>query len=161
MHRTLFLLPVLFLLWCGPVASGTLAEFQFDDPARKVEFRSIIEEMRCLVCQNESLAGSNADLAHDLRVEIYEMFLAGKTKEEIIAFMVERYGDFVLYRPPFKPSTYPLWIGPVLLLIVAVFFLSRALRRKKKEPEAALSEQEQARLDELLKAGSESRQEEN
>lgn len=147
------------VVWLGTALGGTLAEFQFDDPVKKAEFRAIIEEMRCLVCQNESLAGSNADLAHDLRREIYEMFEAGKSKDEIIAFMVDRYGDFVLYRPPLKPSTYPLWFGPILLLLVAAFFLLRALNRKRASPETALSDQEQARLAKLLQASPENRQE--
>ncbi|MCG7910138.1 MAG: cytochrome c-type biogenesis protein CcmH, partial [Candidatus Thiodiazotropha taylori] len=85
--------------------AATLAEYNFEDPAQDEDFREIIEEMRCLVCQNESLAGSNAELAIDLRNEIYDMMKSGQSKGEIIDFMVARYGDFVLYSPPVKPST--------------------------------------------------------
>ncbi len=154
-------LPLLLslLLWLGTALGGTLASYEFEDPADKEAFRELIEEIRCLVCQNESLAGSNAELAQDLRQEIYEMFLADKGKEEIVAFLVDRYGDFVLFRPPLKPSTYPLWFGPIVLLIVAAFFLFRALRRKKVSPEAELSEQEQERLAKMLQTEPEGRQE--
>jgi cytochrome c-type biogenesis protein CcmH len=154
-------LPLLLslLLWLGTALGGTLASYEFDDPADKEAFRALIEEIRCLVCQNESLAGSNAELAQDLRQEVYDMFRAGKDKEEIITFLVDRYGDFVLFRPPLKPSTYPLWFGPVILLMIAAFFLFRALRRKKASPETELSEQEQARLAAMLQTEPEGRQE--
>jgi cytochrome c-type biogenesis protein CcmH len=147
------------LLWLGTALGGTLAAYKFEDPADKQAFRDLIEEIRCLVCQNESLAGSNAELAQDLRQEIYEMFLAGKSKEEITTFLVDRYGDFVLFRPPLKPSTYPLWFGPVILLMIAGFFLFRALGRKKDTPETELSKQEQARLSAMLQTEPKGRQE--
>jgi cytochrome c-type biogenesis protein CcmH len=108
------------------------------------------------VCQNESLAGSQADLAQDLRQEVYDMMKAGKDRDEIVAFLVERYGDFVLYEPPFKPSTYLLWIGPFLLVGLGGFFLLRALRRKETEPEQGLSADQQARIDQLLAPGGDS-----
>lgn len=154
-------LPLLLslLLWMGTALGGTLASYEFDDPADKEAFRALIEEIRCLVCQNESLAGSNAELAQDLRQEVYDMFRAGKGKEEIVTFLVDRYGDFVLFRPPMKPSTYPLWYGPIILLLVATFFLFRALRKKKVSPEAELSEEEQARLAKMLQTEPEGRQE--
>lgn len=102
-------------LYATLAAAYTLATFKFDDPAQAEEFRALTEQIRCLVCQNESLAGSNADLAEDLRREVYEMMIAGKDREEIITFLVERYGDFVLYDPPVKPSTYPIWFGPLII----------------------------------------------
>ena len=123
------------LIWLcsitAPLSAATLAEYEFDDPAKTQNFRAIIEEMRCLVCQNESLAGSNAELAVDLRNEIYDMMQAGKTKDDIIRFMVDRYGDFVLYDPPMKPSTYPLWFGPLFLFLIGALLLLRTLNRKK------------------------------
>jgi cytochrome c-type biogenesis protein CcmH len=154
-------LPLLLslLLWLGTALGGTLASYEFDDPADKEAFRALIEEIRCLVCQNESLAGSNAELAQDLRQEIYDMFRAGKGKEEIVTFLVDRYGDFVLFRPPLKPSTYPLWFGPIILLVVATFFLFRALRKKKVSPEAELSAEEEARLAKMLETEPQGRQE--
>jgi len=147
-HPALFALLLTILASQG--SAGTLAEFTFDDPQRTEDFRALTSELRCLVCQNESLAGSNAELAQDLRKEIYEMMQAGKSKEEIIEFMVARYGDFVLYRPPLKPSTYPLWFGPFLLLALGGFFLFRALRRKQQSTETELSDEERQRLAQLL-----------
>jgi cytochrome c-type biogenesis protein CcmH len=154
-------LPLLLslLLWIGTALGGTLASYEFDNPTDKEAFRDLIEEIRCLVCQNESLAGSNAELAQDLRQEVYDMFRAGKDKEEIVTFLVDRYGDFVLFRPPMKPSTYPLWFGPIILLVVATFFLFRALRKKKVSPEAELSVEEQARLEKMLQTEPQGRQE--
>ncbi len=150
MKTLLRLVTLLLLLHLSAVGASTLASYTFSDPAQEEDFRELIEEMRCLVCQNESLAGSNADLAQDLRREIYEMMLAGSTKDQIIDFMVARYGDFVLYSPPLKPSTYPLWFGPLLLLLIAALVLLRVLLRKKTAPETALSDGEQQRLRELL-----------
>ena len=149
---------LLACLWASVATAAPLASFEFEDPQQKQEFRALIEEIRCLVCQNESLAGSNAELAQDLRREIYEMLLAGKSKDEIIGFMVARYGDFVLYRPPLKPSTYPLWFGPIILLLIAGYMLIRALRRKQKSGETEISAQEQERLDALLAQGSQDKQ---
>lgn len=143
-------LALLLSFGLGQASAGTLAEFTFDDPAQTEDFRALTSELRCLVCQNESLAGSNADLAQDLRKEIYEMMQAGKTKEEIIEFMVARYGDFVLYSPPLKPSTYPLWFGPLLLLAIGAFLLLRTLRRKQQSTDTELSDEEQQRLAQLL-----------
>jgi cytochrome c-type biogenesis protein CcmH len=134
------------------VGAYTLDEFQFDSPAQEQQFRDLTGKLRCLVCQNESLAASQADLAQDLRKEVFAMMKAGKSQDEIVAFLVARYGDFVLYEPPFKPSTYLLWIGPFLLLGVGAFFLLRALQRKKSEPEQDLSAAEQTRIDQLLAA---------
>jgi len=132
----------------------TLEEFKFDSPAQEQEFRELTGKLRCLVCQNESLAASQADVAQDLRKKVYAMMQEGKDQDAIVAFLVDRYGDFVLYQPPFKPSTYLLWIGPFLAIGAGGWLLLRALRRKKTEPEQALSADERARLDRLLAAGS-------
>jgi cytochrome c-type biogenesis protein CcmH len=147
---SILIAPLLALALTTLAWAGTLAEFSFDDPQKTEDFRALTSELRCLVCQNESLAGSNADLAQDLRKEIYEMMQAGKSKEDIIDFMVARYGDFVLYRPPLKPSTYPLWFGPLLLLLIGGFLLYRTLRRKQRSAEVELSEEERTRLSQLL-----------
>lgn len=138
------------LLAVSWVGAYTLEEFEFDDRAQTDAFRELIEEIRCLVCQNESLAGSQAELAQDLREEVYRMFKEGKTRDEIVDFLVARYGDFVLYDPPLKPSTYVLWFGPFLLIGVSAFFLVRALVRKKRSPDRELSREEQQRLQELI-----------
>ena len=151
-HSLLFFLIVILT---AAAQATSLSSFQFSTPEQERAFRILTEELRCLVCQNESLAGSNAELAQDLRREIYDMMMAGKSKEDIIQFMVARYGDFVLFQPPLKPSTYPLWFGPFILFAIAGFFLFRTLMKKRRTREAALSEQDQERLRELLRDNSE------
>jgi cytochrome c-type biogenesis protein CcmH len=108
-------------------------------------------EVRCLVCQNETLADSRAGLALDLRREIREQMKAGKSDEEITAFLTDRYGDFVLYRPPLKPSTYPLWFGPFVLLAIGLFALYRALNHWRTLPDVEpLSAKERRRIRQRL-----------
>jgi cytochrome c-type biogenesis protein CcmH len=126
-----------------------------EDPVVEQRLIAISEEMRCLVCQNESLAGSRADLAQDLRRELRTLIKQGKTDAEIRDFMVERYGDFVLYRPRVKPQTYLLWGGPFLLMIVAVAVLLVYLRRRSRVvvAEDHLSEDEASRAEALLQEG--------
>lgn len=124
--------------------------FQFADPAQEERYKGLLEELRCLVCQNQSLADSNADLAQDLRQEVYRMVLAGDSDEHIVDFLVARYGDFVLYRPPVRPRTYLLWFGPVALLLLGVLIGVRFIRRRAAQSDVALSEQERRRVAELL-----------
>lgn len=116
-------------------------------------FWALLSELRCVVCQNQSLADSNASLAQDLRDEVKELFISGKSDSEIKVFLVQRYGDFVLYRPPLEEKTYPLWIGPYALLIIALLVLVYFLRRHGQETATSgnhLSEAEQERLAQLL-----------
>ena len=139
------------LLLAGSAASAyTLEEFTFDSPQQQAEFRELIGKLRCLVCQNESLAGSQAELAQDLRKEVYRMMRAGQSQDEVLDFLVARYGDFVLYDPPLKPSTYVLWFGPFLLIGIGAVFMVRALLRKKATPDAGISEDDRRRLQDLL-----------
>ncbi len=122
-----------------------------DDPVTEQRLISISEEMRCLVCQNESLAGSRSDLANDLREQIRILIKEGKTDEQIRSFMVERYGDFVLYRPPVKPITWLLWIGPFIILLIGIAGLFIFLRRRNAAANnIALSDEDNQRLDALL-----------
>jgi cytochrome c-type biogenesis protein CcmH len=122
-----------------------------EDPVLEARLMAISEELRCLVCQNESLAGSRADLALDLRREIRTLIRDGKTDKEILDFMVDRYGDFVRYRPPVKPTTWLLWAGPFLLLAGGVGALIVFLRRRTKQPLASpLSAEERLRAEALL-----------
>jgi cytochrome c-type biogenesis protein CcmH len=109
----------------------------------------LAHELRCLVCQNQSLAESNAPLAQDLRNEIREQMAAGKSDQDVIDFMVQRYGDFVLYRPPFKASTLFLWAGPFLFLALGFFLLFRLVRTRRVAP-PQLSDAERARAAKLL-----------
>jgi len=122
-------LGLLLLLAMTSAASAGIEVRSFTSAEQEARYRHLIGEMRCLVCQNESLAASNASLAQDLRQEIYEMVQAGKPEREIVAYMVRRYGDFVLYRPPFKPTTALLWLGPLLFLLIAGITAWRLLRR--------------------------------
>ena len=123
-----------------------------DDPVIEQRLIVISEEMRCLVCQNESLAGSRSDLANDLRREIRILIKEGKTDDQIRSFMVERYGDFVLYRPPVKPITWLLWIGPFVILLGGIIGLIVYLRRRNQGmPSTTLSAEDNRRIDALLK----------
>jgi cytochrome c-type biogenesis protein CcmH len=122
-----------------------------DDPVTEQRLISISEEMRCLVCQNESLAGSRSDLANDLRREIRTLIQEGKSDEQIRSFMVERYGDFVLYRPPVKPITWLLWIGPFVILLIGILGLLTYLRRRNSAVTTiALSDDDNKKIDALL-----------
>ena len=122
-----------------------------DDPVTEQRLISISEEMRCLVCQNESLAGSRSDLANDLRREIRTLIKEGKSDDQIRNFMVERYGDFVLYRPPVKPITWLLWIGPFIILLIGIAVLFTYLRRRNSAVTTiALSDDDNKRIDALL-----------
>ena len=103
---------------------------QFSSPEEQERFERLTAELRCLVCQNQSLADSDAPLAHDLRNEVYLMMQAGNTDKEIYQFMVDRYGDFVLYRPPVQSNTLLLWIAPGLLLIGGAVFLGATVKRR-------------------------------
>ncbi len=125
-----------------------------EDPELERRARALSKELRCLVCQNQSIDDSNADLARDLRQLVRERLLAGDTDDEILTFATERYGDFVLLRPPMKPSTWLLWYGPVAIFVlagIAAFFYVRRRRREPLEtPVTELSADEQAKLDRLL-----------
>ena len=119
------------------------------DAALERRVTDLAHELRCLVCQNQTLADSNAPLAVDLRNQIREQLAAGKSERDVVDFMVARYGDFVLYRPPLKASTVLLWAGPFAFLIVGFYLLARFLRRRH-IPEPQLSDAERARAAKLL-----------
>ena len=129
--------PVLCLLvWLAPV-QASIEAYQFESAQMEADYNQLINELRCLVCQNQNLAGSDAALARDLRRETYDMLNEGKSQQQVIDFMVARYGDFVLYRPQFKSTTYLLWLGPFLLLLcVLVFLVRRLLSSTKPEVDA-------------------------
>jgi cytochrome c-type biogenesis protein CcmH len=151
MRRLVFAL--ICLAACGLGYTREAAPLAQDEAVEK-RMVAISEELRCLVCQNESLAASRADLAQDLRREIREQIGQGKSDKEILDFMVGRYGDFVRYRPPLKGTTFLLWFGPFVLLVVGVLSLVLVLRRRgKRVVEASLSAEEQKKAEELLKLG--------
>ncbi len=149
------LLPLIFAFFFASTAtavdSATEAALAADPVAEK-RLQHLSEELRCLVCQNQTIADSNAELAQDLRREIRGMIAAGKSDREIIDFMVVRYGDFVLYRPPVKGITLLLWGGPVALMLLGLVVLLRYLRRRaaRVADDAPLSADEAGRAEALL-----------
>lgn len=121
------------------------------DPVKQARAVKLTEQLRCLVCQNQSIADSNAELAVDLRRQVRDQVAAGKSDQEIVDYMVARYGDFVLYRPPLRATTILLWVGPAMLLALGVFVLVRIVRQRRALPEAApLSIAERERAERLL-----------
>lgn len=135
---------MLFALVAGGVFAGEATPLATDETVEK-RLVAISEELRCLVCQNESLAASQADLANDLRREIRKMIGEGKTDREILDFMVARYGDFVRYRPPVKPTTWALWGGPFILLAGGLGALVFFLRRRNRMAAPPVLSEEQRR----------------
>jgi cytochrome c-type biogenesis protein CcmH len=124
-----------------------------EDPQYEARMKALSEQLRCLVCQNETLAESRADLAEDLRKQIREQMRAGKSDQEIIAFLTQRYGDFVLYKPPVKTTTYLLWFGPFVLLIGGTIVLFRFLKRRRDMiQEQPLSAAEHKQAEEILRS---------
>ena len=147
-----WLLVIILLIPC--LAAAEEARPLADNPQVEARLKTLAVELRCLVCQNQTLADSNAPLAEDLRREVREMIAKDMSDREIIDFLVQRYGDFVLYRPPWKASTTLLWLGPFLLLIAGATALVLALRRRQKKlVDVTLSEAEHNRVAQLLSEG--------
>ena len=148
--------PIALAAMLGLAASSALAvepSERLADPALEARARAISGELRCLVCQNQSLDDSNADLAHDFRVLIRERISAGDSDAQVLQFMVRRYGDFILLKPPVKPGTYLLWFGPFAVLALGAIGAALYLRRSRRLPRpmlAPLSADEQRKLDKLL-----------
>ena len=140
---------IVLLLLATPVFAAIDA-YEFQNPAQEQRFRALTTELRCPKCQNQAIADSNAPLSQDLRQRVYEMIQAGRSDQEIKNFMITRYGDFITYRPPFKPATWILWLGPVVLLLLAALRLWLWLRQREQQPALELSEAERRRLAELL-----------
>ncbi|OGA03905.1 MAG: cytochrome C biogenesis protein [Betaproteobacteria bacterium RIFCSPLOWO2_02_64_14] len=138
----------------APVAAGEAAPAA-EDPVLEKRVIELAAELRCLVCQNQSLADSNAGLAVDLRNQIRERMREGQSESQIVDFMVARYGDFVLYRPPVKGTTALLWFGPILLVAVGLVVLFVRLRRRRAVAEPELSAVDHARAARLLAPGDE------
>lgn len=123
--------------------------YEFDNAAQEKRFHLLMEELRCPKCQNQNLEDSNAGLARDLKIRAYNLLKEGKSNQEIVAYMVERYGDFVTYRPPLRPTTWLLWFGPFVILLLAGFLLLwRTWRVSKEVPEK--TELDRERLKQVL-----------
>jgi cytochrome c-type biogenesis protein CcmH len=145
---------LVIILLIPSLAAAEEARPLADNPLVEARLKTLAVELRCLVCQNQTLADSNAPLAEDLRREVREMIAKDMSDKEIIDFLVQRYGDFVLYRPPWKASTTLLWLGPFLLLIAGATGLVFALRRRQKKlADVTLSEEEHNRVAQLLSEG--------
>jgi len=137
------------LLLTLSVVAGT-EQFEFETSEQEARFIKLSTELRCLVCQNQSLADSNAGLAQDLRKEVYKLLKEGQTNQQIIDFLVSRYGDFVLYDPPLKLGTLMLWFGPLLILIFAGVIVFGMIKKQATATVTELSEQQRDKLEQLL-----------
>ncbi len=147
------LIVLLLLLGLVPVA-GAIAvgePLEFDDTLQSERYHRLLTQLRCTVCQNQSLDESNAGLARDLRRQLYGMVREGRGEDEIRDYLVTRYGDFVLYRPPLRPNTYLLWFGPLLLLLGGTAVAWSVLKSQRGAARPALAPQEKARLEALLR----------
>ncbi len=155
MKRWIWIGCALLLLGIGPGIRAQQAVDVAADPALERRVNALSAELRCLVCQNQSLADSHAPLAIDLKNQVREQLQAGRSEREVIDYMTQRYGDFVLYRPPFKASTLLLWAGPALLLLIGGGLFWRTLRLGQAAPPAApMSADDAHRADQLLAAQS-------
>ena len=149
MIRVIFTLFVAFALHAAVPASAADAVPTEMDPVKAARAVNLAEKLRCLVCQNQTIADSNAALANDLRGQIREQIAAGKSDDEILTYMTNRYGDFVLYQPPFKATTLLLWLGPAILLLGGLALLLRNLARRR-AGEISLTDDEKSRAAQLL-----------
>jgi len=143
---------ITLLLWAGLGGAGVEYR-EFKNPEQQEAYESLTSELRCLVCQNQTIADSNADLAADLRRQVYEMLEKGQSKDEVLKFMTERYGDFVLYNPPFKVKTLLLWLGPVLFFLIGALCVIVLIRRKQASPKPSLSDEQRQKIRRLLDEG--------
>jgi cytochrome c-type biogenesis protein CcmH len=140
-----------FLLALSALAFGQASEVAKPDPAVEARLKNLAEELRCLVCQNQTIADSNAPLALDLRNQIRAQIAAGRSDDEIRAYMVDRYGAFVLYRPPFNAATAVLWLGPFLLIALGVGIIVVVTRRRgSREPAQPLAPKRREEIEKLL-----------
>jgi cytochrome c-type biogenesis protein CcmH len=153
------------LLLTSIQAMAAIETYEFKNDVDRQRYQSFIHEMRCPKCQNQNLAGSDSPISADLRRKIYEMISLGKSDKEIIDFMVERYGDFILYRPRVTPATYALWGAPLALLGIAAVVLILILRRRRQlalvQINSGLNEDEQVRLTNLLNPDSKKSENQN
>ena len=142
----LILAPLLF-------ASSVMAKVETHDFANEQiekDYNQLVAELRCLVCQNQNLADSNAELEQDMRAKVYKMLNEGNSKGDIVNYMVARYGDFVMYRPPVKSSTFLLWFGPLIFFLVAGLVVASYIRNQKRNREPVVDQQQQQKAHSLL-----------
>ncbi|MGZ0080274.1 cytochrome c-type biogenesis protein [Methylomonas sp. YC3] len=128
----------------------------FKQPEQEQAYQTLISELRCLVCQNQTIADSNADLAKDLRRQVYEMLQQGKSRQDIVDFMTDRYGDFVMYKPALKLKTMLLWLGPVLFLVIGLATVWVLRSKTSTSEDQSLTKEQQAKLNSILEKGDDS-----
>ena len=138
--------PVVFAALLFAASPSASDPHEFADAAQAERYRNLVAELRCLVCQNQNLADSNALLARDMRDVVAEMIRAGESDGAVVAFMTERYGDFVLYRPPFRPATWALWLGPLALVLLGLLAIARIVRRPRRAEMGAEEKQRAAKM---------------
>jgi len=152
-----FIVSYSFVVFCfamisNPVNASPVETFVFKDDVTKIRFQALSKELRCPKCQNQNLADSNSPISVDLRRELYDLLQAGKADSEIVNFMVERYGEFVLYRPRVSSVTYILWFGPAFLMFVGLVFVIMNVRKKpESEEHLALTAKQKEKLKQVLK----------
>jgi len=125
----------------------------FKQPEQEQAYQTLISELRCLVCQNQTIADSNADLAKDLRRQVYEMLQQGKSRQDIVDFMTDRYGDFLMYKPALKLKTMLLWLGPVLFLVIGLATVWVLRSKTSTSEDQSLTKEQQAKLNSILEKG--------
>lgn len=148
--KTLNSLLCVFLLSFSLVLQAKVESREFANAQMEEDYNTLVAELRCLVCQNQNLADSNAELAVDMRTKVYSMLNEGSSKTEIADFMVARYGDFVLYRPPVKSSTFMLWFGPFIFLLIGALIAIFYVRRQPISEQSMVDTQTQKRAHSLL-----------
>jgi cytochrome c-type biogenesis protein CcmH len=146
-------LSIIVLLILSGIACAGVEYREFANPEQQQAYENLTSELRCLVCQNQTIADSNAELAADLRRQVYEMLQQGKSKQDIAQFMIDRYGDFVLYNPPFKLKTGLLWIGPAAFLAIGLIAVFLFARRKKTAAKVDISAEKRQKIRSLLDEG--------
>ena len=145
------LLLILSLFFIGFQSYAVKIEFHsFENKQQEKLYLQLIAELRCVKCQNQNLAESNAELALDMREKAYEMVVKGGSRQDVVKYMTDRYGDFVLYKPPFITKTLMLWIGPFIFLILSLFFLLKLIKKQQKEPIETLSDTDRDSIRKLL-----------
>jgi len=146
----------LVLLICGMLFSislwAAIDTYKFDSVAQEEQYRDLTASLRCPKCQNNSIGDSNAMIAADMRLKVYELMKQGQSRQQILDYMVARYGNFVTYEPPVTPSTLILWVGPALFVVLGGLMIILRSRQRNSRSESELDENEQQRLDAILKS---------
>ena len=148
---SLFILTLVLAFSVNQAEASPVDTYEFHDEVTKIRFQALTKELRCPKCQNQNLAGSNSPIASDLRKELYELLQQGKADSEIVSFMVDRYGEFVLYRPRVSSLTYVLWFGPIVLILLGIIIVIVIVRRKPvAKSDLVLSKEQQDKLNNFL-----------